>query len=452
MFKRILIANRGEIACRIIRTCRRLGIESVAVYSDADVGAMHVRRADDAVRLGPAPAQTSYLDVGRLLAAAKESGADAIHPGYGFLSESPAFAQSVADAGLGWIGPSPHAISAMGDKAESKSMVAAAGVPIASGVTLPLMSATDALPHAVELGYPIMVKPSGGGGGIGMGIATNDAEFETVWTTAVNRSRSLFAESSILLERFTTRARHVEVQVMGLNDGRVLAVGERDCSVQRRHQKLVEESPSPGLPAHVRAEMVAAAITVASEIDYRGAGTVEFLLDRDSGEFSFLEMNTRLQVEHPVTELVFSVDLVEAQIRIAAGEDWPGFDPDALASRGHAFEFRVYAEDPDTCRPGPGTISEWIEPQGDVRVDSGYAAGDVVTHFYDPLLAKVCVWGSTREKALDKAETALADFVIEGPKQNLPLLRRLLHSAAFRAGDYGTTLLSELNDATLSSL
>lgn len=451
MFKRILIANRGEIACRIIRTCRRLGIESVAVYSDADAEAMHVREADHAVRLGPAPAQSSYLDADRVLAAAKEAGADAVHPGYGFLSENTSFAQATMDAGLVWIGPSPEAIAAMGDKAESKAMVAAAGVPIAAGVTLPLMDAADALPHAAELGYPIMVKPSGGGGGIGMGVASNDAEFEAAWSTAVNRSRSLFGDSSILLERFTARARHVEVQVLGLNDGRILAIGERDCSVQRRHQKLAEESPSPGLSATTRNSMFAAAVSAAASVDYRGAGTVEFLLDRETGEFAFLEMNTRLQVEHPVTELVFGIDLVEAQLRIAAGEDSPGFDPDALASHGHAFEFRVYAEDPETFRPGPGAISEWIEPTGNVRVDSGYAKGDVVTHFYDPLLAKVCVWGATREEALENAESALSDFVIVGPKQNLDLLRRLLHSRAFRAGDYGTTLLTEMNNDEVPS-
>ncbi|GGD31589.1 hypothetical protein GCM10010915_09890 [Microbacterium faecale] len=422
------------------------------MYSDADVDAMHVREADTAVRLGPAPAQSSYLDADRVLVAAHDSGSDAIHPGYGFLSESSSFAQAVVDAGLGWIGPPQDAIAAMGDKSEAKSTVSAAGVPIAPGVTLPLVDVMDALRYTAQVGYPIMVKPSGGGGGIGMGIATDDAEFEAAWTTAVNRSRSLFGESSILLERFTERARHIEVQVLGLNDGRILVLGERDCSVQRRHQKLVEESPSPGLPTNVRAEMFAAAATVADNIDYRGAGTVEFLLDRVSGEFFFLEMNTRLQVEHPVTELVFGVDLVEAQIRIAAGEDSPGFEPDALASNGHAFEFRVYAEDPDTYRPGPGLISEWIEPEGDVRVDSGYAKGDVVSHFYDPLLAKVCVWGSTREEALDKAELALSSFVLDGPKQNLPLLRELLHSRAFRTGDYGTTLLSELKDEKSSSL
>jgi acetyl-CoA carboxylase, biotin carboxylase subunit len=444
VFETVLVANRGEIAVRVIRTCQRLGIKAVAVHSEADAGALHVRLADEAVLLGPAPAAESYLDAAKVLEAAKVTGAQAVHPGYGFLAENAPFARAVADAGLSWVGPSPEAIEAMGDKVAARNAMEAAGVPVSTG-TQPLPDADAAAVAAAEIGYPVMVKAAAGGGGIGMSSVSNETELRAAFDTARTRAERFFGSPSVFLERFVARARHVEVQVLGLADGRVLALGERDCSVQRRHQKVAEETPSPGVTPELRERMLAAAVRAAEAVDYRGAGTVECLVDRDTGEFVFLEMNTRLQVEHPVTELVTGVDLVEEQLRVAAG-DPPALDPDAPpVPRGHALELRLYAEDPKRFLPGPGAITRWEEPAGEgIRVDAGYGEGDTVTPYYDPLMAKLCVWGPDRAAALALAREAVAGFVVEGPKNNLPFFAELLNDEEFVSGAYDTGLVSRM--------
>jgi acetyl-CoA carboxylase biotin carboxylase subunit len=445
VFETVLVANRGEIAVRVIRTCQRLGVKAVAVHSEADAGALHVRRADEAVLLGPAPAAESYLDIDRVVEAARVSGAQAVHPGYGFLAENAGFARAVAAAGLAWVGPSPEAIEAMGDKVAARDAMAAAGVPVATG-TDPLPDADAAVRAAAEIGYPVMVKAAAGGGGIGMAAVRDETELRSAYETARTRAERFFGSPSVFLERYLSPARHVEVQVLGLADGRVITLGERDCSVQRRHQKVAEETPSPGVSPALRAQMLAAAVRAAEAVDYRGAGTVECLVPADSaGEFFFLEMNTRLQVEHPITELVTGVDLVEEQLRVAAG-DPPALDPAAVPEpSGHALELRVYAEDPKRFLPGPGKITAWSEPSGEgVRVDSGYEAGDTVTPYYDPLMAKLCVWGPDRATALERARAAVAGFRVEGPRCNLPFFVELLASADFASGRYDTGLVERM--------
>ena len=441
MFDTVLVANRGEIARRVIRTCQAMGIKAVAVYSEADAKALHVHDADDAVLLGAAPPAQSYLDHVKVLEAARQSGAQAIHPGYGFLAESATFAQAVQDAGLTWIGPSPDAIERMGDKINARNAMQAAGVPVAAGTPEPLTDVDAAVEAARAIGFPLMVKASAGGGGIGMGIARDEAELRTSFETARTRAERFFGSPSILLERYLEKARHVEVQVLGLNDGRVVTLGERDCSVQRRHQKVAEESPSPGVGPELRARMLAAASRAGEAVGYRNAGTVECLVSGD--DFVFLEMNTRLQVEHPVTEAVHGVDLVEQQLRIAAGEE-PSYDVDVV-SAGHAVELRVYAEDPVRFLPGPGTITAWREPTGEgVRVDAGYREGDVVTPHYDPLLAKLIVWAPDRAEALGRAAEAVAGFTVEGPKVNLPFFTELLGNDEFVSGSYDTGLVERM--------
>jgi acetyl-CoA carboxylase biotin carboxylase subunit len=445
VFESVLVANRGEIAVRVIRTCQRLGVKAIAVHSEADAGGLHVRVADEAVLLGPAPAAESYLDVDRVLEAAEVTGAQAVHPGYGFLAENARFARRVAEAGLAWVGPSPEAIEAMGDKVAARALMQAAGVPVAAG-TDPLPDADAAAAAAAGIGYPVMVKAAAGGGGIGMAAVEDEAALRAAYETARTRAERFFGSPAVYLERYLPHARHVEVQVLGLADGRVLALGERDCSVQRRHQKVAEETPSPGVTPELRARMLAAAVRAAAAVDYRGAGTVECLVPAGgSDEFFFLEMNTRLQVEHPVTELVTGVDLVEEQLRVAAG-DPPALDPDHLPEpRGHAIELRVYAEDPKRFLPGPGTITRWEEPGGEgVRVDAGYAAGDTVTPYYDPLMAKLCVWGPDRAAALERARAAVAGFAVEGPKCNLPFFAELLDRPEFVSGDYDTGLIDRM--------
>ena len=445
MFESVLVANRGEIAVRVIGTCQRLGVKAVAVHSEADAGALHVRVADESVLLGPAPAAESYLDIGRVLEAAQVTGVQAIHPGYGFLAENAEFARRVTDAGLVWVGPAPEAIEAMGDKVAARAAMAAAGVPVAPG-TDPLPDADAAAAAAARIGYPVMVKAAAGGGGIGMAAVDDEPALRTAYETARTRAERFFGSPAVFLERYLPHARHVEVQVLGLTDGRVLALGERDCSVQRRHQKVAEETPSPGVTPALRERMFAAARRAALAVDYRGAGTVECLVPADgSGEFFFLEMNTRLQVEHPVTELVTGIDLVEEQLRVAAG-DPPALDPDRLPEpRGHAIELRIYAEDPKRFLPGPGKITRWEQPSGEgIRVDAGYAAGDTVTPYYDPLLAKLCVWGEDRPAALERARAAVAGFAVEGPKCNLPLFAELLQQPEFVSGSYDTGLIERM--------
>ncbi|MEV4897050.1 biotin carboxylase N-terminal domain-containing protein [Nonomuraea sp. NPDC055795] len=447
----VLIANRGEIARRIIRTVQRLGLRAVAVYSEADADLPFVTEADEAVLLGPANPAQSYLDVDKVLAAARLTGARAVHPGYGFLAENAAFARAVTEAGLVWIGPAPEAIEQMGDKINARNLMEAAGVPVAAGTREPATDLELAVAAAAEIGYPVMVKTAGGGGGIGMSVAHDEKGLAKAFEQA-SRAAARFAGAAtaggegdvlagpaILLERYIERARHVEVQILGLPDGRVVALGERDCSVQRRHQKVVEESPSPGVTPELRERMLAAAVRAGEAVGYLGAGTVECLVDADKQDFVFLEMNTRLQVEHPVTELVTGLDLVELQLRVAAGEN-PEVRPEP---RGHAIEFRVYAEDPKRFFPGPGKITVWREP-ADARVDSGYVEGNTVTPFYDPLMAKLCVYGDSRAQAIERAKDAVAGFAVEGPKNNLPFCAELLDNAEFVSGDYDTGLVGRM--------
>jgi acetyl-CoA carboxylase, biotin carboxylase subunit len=445
VFDSVLIANRGEIARRIIRTARLMGVRAIAVYSDADEGLPYVSEADEAVRIGPAAPAQSYLDAAVLLEVARKTNAAAVHPGYGFLAENAGFASAVIDAGLIWIGPAPSSITAMGDKIRARNLMAAAGVPVAPGTADPVADADAAVVAAELIGYPVMVKAAAGGGGIGMSAAHDAAALRKAFETARTRAERFFGSPEILLERYLPRARHVEVQILGLADGRVIALGERDCSVQRRHQKVAEETPSPGISAELRAQMLAAAVLAGEAVGYRGAGTVECLVDAESETFVFLEMNTRLQVEHPVTELVTGIDLVQQQFLIAAGEP-VSFDPSApVTPVGHAIELRVYAEDPKRFLPSPGAITDWREPSGPgVRVDSGYAAGTTVTPFYDPLLAKLCAYGATRDEAIARARLAVADFVVTGPKTNLPFHTELLGNAEFVSGAYDTGLVGRM--------
>jgi acetyl-CoA carboxylase, biotin carboxylase subunit len=444
MLDSVLVANRGEIARRVIRTARRLGVTAVAVYSDADAELPYVREADQAVHIGPAQPALSYLNAAAIIDAAGQTGAAAVHPGYGFLAENADFAGQVIAAGLTWVGPDPAAIEQMGDKIRARNLMERAGVPVSPGSREPVSDEAAAVAEAERIGYPVMVKAAAGGGGIGMGVATGEAELRAAFATARSRAERFFGSPEILIERYVERARHVEVQILGLADGSVLALGERDCSVQRRHQKVAEETPSPGVSPALREQMLAAAVRAGQAVGYRGAGTVECLVDTDAGSFVFLEMNTRLQVEHPVTELVTGLDLVEQQFLIASGEA-PSFDPAAVRPAGHALELRVYAEDPVRFLPAPGTITRWEEPAGDgIRVDSGYQAGNTVTPYYDPLLAKLCVHGADRAQALARARDAVAAFAVEGPKTNLAFHAELLASPDFVSGDYDTSLVSKL--------
>lgn len=444
MFDSLLVANRGEIARRVIRTARRLGVRAIAVHSEADADLPFVTEADEAVCVGPANPALSYRNVEAILDAARSTGAQAIHPGYGFLSENADFARTVEGAGLVWVGPGADAITAMGDKINARNLMAAAGVPVAPGTTEPAADLDAAVTAAAEIGYPVMVKAAAGGGGMGMGVAVDEAALRTEYDKVRAFAERMFGDGSVLIERYFPRVRHVEVQILGLADGRVVALGERECSVQRRNQKLVEESPSPAVSAELRARFLAAAVRAGEAVGYRNAGTVECLLDPTTQEFFFLEMNTRLQVEHPVTEYVYGVDLVEEQLRVAAGLP-PTFDPDALTPRGHAIELRINAEDPKRFLPGPGTITTWNEPSGTgVRVDSGYVAGNTVTPFYDSLLAKLIVSGDTRAEAVERARAAVAQFEVAGPKCNLPFFAELLENPEFRSGDYDTGIVSRM--------
>jgi acetyl-CoA carboxylase, biotin carboxylase subunit len=421
-----------------------MGIASVAVYSEADAELPFVREADRAVLIGPAAPAASYLNAEAIIAAARSTGAQAVHPGYGFLAENPEFAAHVQDAGLIWVGPSPESMIQMGDKINARNLMERAGVPVSAGTREPVADLAAALAAAEQIGYPVMIKASAGGGGIGMSAAADPGQLTAGFETARTRAERFFGNSAMLLERYVERARHVEVQILGLPDGTVLALGERDCSVQRRHQKVAEETPSPGVTPQLRARMLAAAVQAGESVRYLGAGTVEFLVDVTAQDFSFLEMNTRLQVEHPVTELVTGIDLVEQQFLIAAGEPI-SFDPEHVSPAGHALELRIYAEDSKRFLPSPGLIEQWTEPSGPgVRVDSGYAAGNRVTPNYDPLLAKLCLHGADRAQALERAAAAVAAFTVSGPKTNLKFHAELLESAEFRSGDYDTSIVSRL--------
>ncbi len=444
MFSRVLVANRGEIARRVIRACRALGIETVAVYSDADADAPHVREADRAVRVGPPPAVQSYLNMEAILQAARQTGCDAIHPGYGFLSERAEFARRCEAAGLVFIGPPAGVIAAMGDKVRARRLMHQAGVPVVPGSLDGLPEDPAAAADAAEaVGYPLMIKAAGGGGGIGMVRVAGPADLPAALEVAARRARQAFGNAALYVERLLDRPRHVEVQLLGDRHGRLVHLYERDCSVQRRHQKIIEESPSPALDEATRDALTAAAVRAGTAVGYQSAGTVEFLLDRD-GRFYFLEMNTRIQVEHPVTEMRTGVDLVQLQIRLAAGEPLPLAQED-IRPRGHALECRICAEDPVTLYPAPGTVTAYREPSGPhVRVDSGVEAGTAVTPYYDSLLAKVVVWADDRPAAIARMIQALQAYRIEGVATNIPLHLRVLAHPEFAAGRHHTEFLAEL--------
>jgi len=443
MFDTVLVANRGEIAVRVLRTLRRLGIRSVAVFSDADAGARHVREADVAVRLGPAPSQDSYLRGGRILEAAAATGAQAVHPGYGFLAENAGFARACAEAGVVFIGPSPEAIDLMGDKIRAKLTVAEAGVPIVPGRAASGMSDDDLAVVAAEIGFPVLVKPSAGGGGKGMRLVEQAAELGEALEAARREASSSFGDDTLFVERFVQRPRHIEVQVLADAYGTTVHLGERECSLQRRHQKVMEEAPSPLLDASSRDRLGAAAIAAARSVDYTGAGTVEFIVASERpDEFFFIEMNTRLQVEHPVTEMVTGLDLVEQQLLVAAGEPL-AFGPDDVSRRGHAIEARVYAEDPGRgFLPTGGRVMVVREPTGDgVRVDSSLCQGLDVGPGYDPMLAKVVAWGPDRPTALSRLRSALRETVVLGVVTNVSFLLALTAHPDVVAGRLDTGLI-----------
>ena len=438
MFSKLLIANRGEIALRIVRACRELDIATVAVYSEADQESLHVRFADEAVCIGPAQAAQSYLKVSRIVAAAEITGAEAVHPGYGFLAENAEFAEICQRSDLVFVGPTPDQIRTMGDKAVARETMRAAGVPVVPGSDGIVDDEEEALAQAREIGFPIMIKAAAGGGGKGMRVAADEGSFLRHFASARAEARAAFGEAGVYLERCLIRPRHIEFQVFGDKHGRVVHVGERDCSIQRRHQKLVEEAPSPGLSPELREEMGDAAVAAARAIDYVGSGTVEFLLDA-AGEFYFIEMNTRIQVEHTVTEVVTGLDLVKEQIRVAAGEPL-SFPPGPHAPRGHAIEFRVNAEDPSRgFAPAPGTITTFHQPGGPgVRVDTHVYSGYRVPPYYDSLIAKLIVWGNTRAEAVVRGREALESFVVEGIPTTIGYLSRITRDDHFRAGTVDT--------------
>ncbi|MFD6296102.1 acetyl/propionyl/methylcrotonyl-CoA carboxylase subunit alpha [Streptomyces sp. NPDC060235] len=443
MFDTVLVANRGEIAVRVIRTLRALGVRSVAVFSDADADARHVREADTAVRIGPAPASESYLSVERLLEAAARTGAQAVHPGYGFLAENAAFAQACADAGLVFIGPSPEAISLMGDKIRAKETVKKAGVPVVPGSSGSGLTDDELIEAAHEIGVPVLLKPSAGGGGKGMRLVRDAAVLAEEIAAARREARASFGDDTLLVERWVDRPRHIEIQVLADGHGHVVHLGERECSLQRRHQKIIEEAPSVFLDPATRAAMGEAAVQAARSCGYRGAGTVEFIVPGgDASSYYFMEMNTRLQVEHPVTELVTGLDLVEWQLRVAAGEPLP-YGQDDITLTGHAVEARICAEDPARgFLPSGGTVLALREPQGDgVRTDSGLSEGTEVGSLYDPMLSKVIAYGPDRPTALRRLRAALADTVTLGVQTNAGFLRRLLAHPDVMAGDLDTGLV-----------
>jgi acetyl-CoA carboxylase biotin carboxylase subunit len=445
MFRKVLVANRGEIAVRVIRALRELRIASVAVYSDADRASLHVRMADEAVHIGPAPSAESYLRIDRILDAARARGAEAIHPGYGFLSENADFAAACKDAGITFIGPSSGAIRAMGSKTASRKLALEAGVPPVPGTTSPAATADEARRIARELGYPVLLKAVAGGGGKGMRLVRNDAECAGAFRDAASEAERAFRSPELYVEKAIERPRHIEIQILGDQYGNLVHLGERECSVQRRHQKLIEESPSPLVALHpeMREAMGEAALRVARAAGYTNAGTVEFLVGRDR-KFHFLEMNTRLQVEHPVTELVSGLDLVHLQIRLAAGEPLP-FRQEDVAWRGSALECRTYAEDPDNnFYPSPGTVTQLDRPSGPgVRVDSGVYLGWTVPVEYDPLLAKLVVWAGGRDEAIARMVRALEEYAVAGIKTNIGFFRQILEDEAYRSGDLHTEMIDE---------
>ncbi|MGE0116720.1 MAG: acetyl/propionyl/methylcrotonyl-CoA carboxylase subunit alpha [Dongiaceae bacterium] len=445
--QKVLIANRGEIACRVIRSCRALGLKTVAVHSEADAGALHVDEADETQAIGPAPAKQSYLVSDRIVGAAKAAGADAVHPGYGFLAENSDFAKAVAAAGMTWIGPTPDSIDDMGDKERARLLARAAGVPILQGSARFAPGDLAGLDEAAAgVGFPLLVKASAGGGGIGMRrVDKADELLKTVEATQALAEKS-FGDGAIYLERLVPKARHVEIQVFGFGDGHAVHMHERDCSVQRRFQKIIEETPSPGLTAATRAAMAHAAVALVKQERYRGAGTIEFIVDAESGAFYFLEMNTRIQVEHPVTEMTTGLDLVGLQIRLARGDDLSFLTQESIRPQGHSVECRLYAENPAmNFLPSPGPLKRFRLPKAaeGIRIDTGVREGDQITFHYDPMIAKLVSHGRDRNEAIARMLAALDEVRVEGVTTNAAFLRRAIDHPAFRAGDTHTGFVTE---------
>lgn len=437
MFKKVLIANRGEIARRVIRTCKRLNVLTVAVYSEADAESLHVKEADEAFCIGKPPVAQSYLNIDRILEVAKESGAEAVHPGYGLLSENAEFAKRCTEAGLVFIGPSADVIASMGSKLEARKTMKAAGVPIVEGVETPVKDVTEAIEIASHLGYPIMLKASAGGGGIGMQLVENAEELAKAFEGNQKRAQSFFGDGTMYMERFIANPHHVEVQIIADHDGNVVPLFERECSIQRRNQKVVEEAPSPFISEETRKSMLDASVKAVQHIGYVNAGTIEYLVDAEQN-FYFLEMNTRLQVEHPVTEEITNLDLVEEQLKIAAQQPL-AFTRESIERKGHAIEVRIYAENPSTFFPSPGTITAFELPTGEgIRHECGVEAGTSVTPFYDPMISKLVVWGETRAIACERLIEALKAYKIEGIQTNIPMLLKTVTHEQFLKG-YTTT-------------
>jgi acetyl-CoA carboxylase biotin carboxylase subunit len=439
--KKVLIANRGEIALRIHRACHEMGIKTVAVHSTADADAMHVRLADEAVCIGPPPATDSYLNIPNIISAAEISHADAIHPGYGFLSENARFAEIIELHNIIWIGPKPEHIRVMGDKVEAKRTAAALGLPLVPGSDGPVEGPEEGRRVAAETGYPVLIKAASGGGGRGMKVVRSEDELEAQMSQARSEAKNAFGDDTVYMEKYLGNPRHIEFQVFGDGRGNAIHLGERDCSLQRRHQKVLEEAPSPVIRGDERDRMGGIVAKAMADMGYRGAGTIEFLYE--DGEFFFIEMNTRLQVEHPVTEMITGIDLVREQIRIAAGESL-SCSQDQIRFRGHAIECRINAEDPKTFAPSPGTVKAYVAPGGmHVRVDSGLYGGYRVPPYYDSMIAKLIVYGTTRERCIMRLKRALEEYVIEGMKTTIPLHQKLIDDPEFRAGEYTIKWLEE---------
>jgi acetyl-CoA carboxylase biotin carboxylase subunit len=447
LFKKILIANRGEIAIRVQRACKELGINTVAIFSEADRNSLHVLLSDEAYCIGPAPSRESYLNIPKIIEVAKNAGVQAIHPGYGFLSENEDFAEACQKAGITFIGPGVYAITQMGDKLNAREMMKKAGVPIVPGSDGPVTTPEEVKAVVKKIGLPIMIKASAGGGGKGMRFVSKESEIESAARAARSEALSYFGDEKIYVEKYVQNPKHIEIQIFGDSHGNVVHIFERECSIQRRHQKIIEESPSPALDAKTRAAMGEIAVRAAKAVNYCGAGTVEFIYDIDTKEFYFLEMNTRLQVEHPVTELVTGVDLVQEQILVACGQKL-SFKQEALAQKGWALEARIYAEDPITFMPSPGKIIRCRHPQGPfTRVDSYVYPGYEVTMHYDPMIAKLSTWGPDRNTAINRCRRALDEFILTGIKTNIPLHKKIMQNEKFLKGDFSTHFLDKDFDA-----
>ncbi|MBI0576822.1 acetyl-CoA carboxylase biotin carboxylase subunit [Neobacillus cucumis] len=442
MFKKILIANRGEIAGRVIRTCKALGIQTVAVYSEADKDALHVKAADEAYLLGPAKVSESYLNIDKIIEIANTSGAEGIHPGYGLLSENAEFARRCEEEGLVFIGPSPEVISKMGSKIEARKLMELAGVPVVPGITSPLADVEEAVETAKRIGYPVMLKASAGGGGIGMQIVRSEDETRKAFESNQKRAVSFFGNGEMFIEKYVENPRHIEIQILADGEGNTVYLWERECSIQRRHQKVVEEAPSPFLDEETRRRMGEAAVKAAKSIGYKNAGTIEFLVDENKN-FYFLEVNTRLQVEHPVTEEITGIDLVAEQLQIAWG-DTLSFKQSEIKRNGHAIEVRIYAEDPKTFFPSPGKITKFVLPAGPgIRHELGVSEQSVVTPFYDPMIAKLVVKGKDRNEAIEILKDALSRYVVEGIKTNIPMLQKVVGHDSFVSGDTTTNFVEK---------